>query len=323
MSSPGYPPEFRKKVLDRVASGEPLYKVAMDEGISQSTITLWKQAARAQSTVRDTYNVPSRLPFHKIPSYKPIPSAGKRIAVIPDMQVKPGIDLSYCSYIGRYMADKKPDIIVNGGDFADMSSLSTHDPVGCKRMEGARYEDDILAVQQGMKLMMEPIREAMASGWNPRLVMLLGNHEDRIPRAIENTPKLDGKIGLCDLKYEEWGWKVYPFLEPIVIEGIVFSHYFCSGVMGRPITTARAILNKKHMSAFAFHQQGRDIAFGTRADGHQMIAIIAGSCYEHEEHYLNPQTNNHWRGLYILNDVIDGAFEENAVSLKYLKRKYG
>jgi hypothetical protein len=251
-------------------------------------------------------------------------NVGKRIAVIPDMQVKPDIDLSYCSRIGQYLADKKPDIILQGGDFGDMPSLNNYDLPGSKGMEGQRYKADILAVQTAMRMMMTPIREEMErTGWNPRLVLTLGNHEDRINRAVKATPKLEGVIGLCDLHYEEWGWEVIPFLQPITICGVSFAHYFCSGVMGRPITTARALLTKKHMSCFAFHQQGRDIAFGTRGDGSQMIAVIAGSCYEHDEHYLNPQTNNHWRGLYILNDAIDGAFEENAVSLKYLRRKYG
>jgi hypothetical protein len=259
-----------------------------------------------------------------IPSnYEPIHTGGKRIAVIGDMQVKPDIDLSYCSRIGRYMADKKPDVIVNIGDFADMPSLSTHDVVGSKATEGARYENDILAVQTAMRLMMAPIKEEIKrTGWNPRLVLTMGNHEHRIIRAIESTPKFEETIGLCDLGYEAHGWEVIPFLKPITIEGIVFCHYLCSGVMGRPITSARALLTKKHMSCIVGHQQGRDIAFGQRGDGKQMIAIICGSTYEHEEGYLNEQTNNHWRGLYILNDCIDGEFEENAVSLKYLRRKY-
>jgi hypothetical protein len=53
-----------------------------------------------------------------------------------------------------------------------------------------------------------------------------------------------------------------------------------------------------------------------------MTAIIAGSFYEHEETYMSPQSNNHWRGIYELNEVKDGSFDEMAVSLKFLKRKY-
>jgi hypothetical protein len=92
--------------------------------------------------------------------------------------------------------------------------------------------------------------------------------------------------------------------------------------MGRPITTAQALLTKKHMSCIAGHQQGRQIAYGMRADGTEMTGLIVGSCYEHEEDYLGPQGNNHFRGCYMLYDVRDGRFDELPLTLKYLKQKY-
>lgn len=249
---------------------------------------------------------------------------GIRIAVIGDMQVKPDIDLRYCSRIGNYIASKKPDVIVNIGDFADMPSLSFHDEPGSMNYEGQRYKADIVSVHRGMRLLMEPIEKAMKEdpSWKPRMVMCLGNHEDRIDRTIKATPKLDGLMGLPDLEYDRWGWEVIPFLQPIIIEGIAFCHYFCSGQMGRPVSSARALLTKMHMSCVAGHQQGRDLAFSKKADGKSIMAIINGSSYEHDEGYLNPQTNNHWRGIYFLNDVVEGEFEEMAISMKYLARKY-
>ena len=54
-----------------------------------------------------------------------------------------------------------------------------------------------------------------------------------------------------------------------------------------------------------------------------MTAIIAGSCYEHDEGYMGPQGNEHWRGFYMLHEVKDGAFDEMAVSLNYLRERYG
>ena len=254
----------------------------------------------------------------------------KRIMVIPDTQVRPEVDPTFLSYIGQYAAEMKPDIIVHLGDFADMPSLSSHDRPGSKSMEGLRYKADIKSAKDAMEVLMTPIWEEQARlkanhrpRWNPVLVMLYGNHENRINRAIHNDPKLEGLISLNDLEYESYGWQTVPFLEPIVIEGIAFCHYFVSGIMGNPCTTARALLTKHHQSCIAGHQQGRDIAYGKRADGTEMTAIICGSCYEHDEHYLNHQTNNHWRGLYILHDVKDGSFDEMPVSLRYLRRKYG
>ena len=56
------------------------------------------------------------------------------------------------------------------------------------------------------------------------------------------------------------------------------------------------------------------------ADGRMLTAIIAGSCYLHNEKYLGPQGNNHWRGLVMLHDVRDGEFDVMPVTLSYLNR---
>ena len=249
--------------------------------------------------------------------------------VIPDCQVKPGVPLDHLEWLGKYIVAKKPDVVVQIGDFADMPSLSSYD-VGKKSFEGRRYKNDIDSARRGMETLLGPLKSfnalATKSGrkrYLPRLVLTLGNHEDRITRAIESDPKLEGVLSLKDLEYEKWGWNVYKFLKPVIIDGIVYNHYFPSGQMGRPCTSARSILNKYHMSCFAGHQQGRDIAYGKRADGKTITAIVAGSFYQHEEEYLNPVTNNHWRGIYVLHEVEEGSFDEMAVSLKYLKRKFG
>jgi len=248
--------------------------------------------------------------------------------VIPDCQVKPNNSVDYLRWIGEYAVDKKPDVIVCIGDFADMPSLSSYD-VGKKAFEGRTYKSDIKAVHKGMEALMSPIQaeqqrliEGKRKRWMPRLVLTLGNHEDRITRAVEWDRKLEDLVSLHDLKYEDYGWEVYPFLDVVVIDGIAYSHYFASGVMGRPVTSAQALINKKHMSCFAGHQQGRQIAYSRRADGKEITAIIAGSCYEHNEDYLNSQGNQHWRGIYMLHEVNDGSFDEMAVSLNYLRKQY-
>lgn len=254
----------------------------------------------------------------------------KRILVVPDSQIRPGDSYDFLSWIGKYAVDMQPDIIVHLGDFADMPSLSSHDKAGSKSMEGMRYKEDINTSIDAMKVLLEPIKEHQEflkknhkQRWNPRMVMLYGNHENRINRAIHNDPKLEGLISLEDLKYEELGWETVPFLQPINIEGVMFCHYFVSGVMGNPVGTARALLTKHHQSCIAGHQQGRDIAFAKRADGTEMTAMIVGSGYMHDETYLNHQTNIHWRGVVILNEVENGTFDEIMVSMRYLKGKYG
>jgi hypothetical protein len=253
----------------------------------------------------------------------------KRILVIPDTQVKPDENYDFLSDIGRYAVKIKADYIIHLGDFADMPSLCSHDKPGSKSMEGLRYKKDVQSVLDAQQLLLNPIRKERLrliairrKQWNPKLIMLYGNHENRINRAIQNDPKLEGLISLEDLKYEENGWNTVPFLQPINIEGVAFCHYFISGAMGRPISTARALIAKLHQSCIAGHQQGRDIFYGKRADGKTMTAIIAGSCYEHDEDYLNIQSNNHWRGVYVLNEVEDGQFEDVPISLATLNQMF-
>lgn len=196
-------------------------------------------------------------------------------AVLPDTQQKPGVDPAFLRHCGQYIADKRPEKIVCLGDFADMSSLSSYDR-GKKGFEGRRYKKDIAASHKAMETFLAPIHRA--AGYDPVMIMLYGNHEDRITRAIDLQPEFEGVISLEDLEYEKFGWNTVPFLKPINVDGVMYCHYFTSGVMGRPITTASALLTKKHMSCVAGHQQGRQIAQASTGDGRTITGMIIGSC---------------------------------------------
>lgn len=251
-----------------------------------------------------------------------------KILVIPDVQAKPGVDFQYLNKLGHYIVEKRPETIVCIGDFADMPSLSSYD-VGKKSFEGRRYKDDIEASHCAMESLLEPLwtfnekaKRNKEKRYTPRMVLTLGNHENRINRAVDNDAKLDGVLDVADLHYKEYGWEVYPFLDTVVLDGIAFSHYFTTGVAGRPASTAAAQFRKCNMSCVAGHQQGLQFHTGTRADGKRLTSIIAGSCYEHEEDYLGGQGNNHFRGFLMLHAVDNGQFDLMTVSLDYLNKKY-
>lgn len=251
-----------------------------------------------------------------------------RILVIPDCQVKAGVPLEHLDWAGKAIVDYKPDVVVNLGDFADMPSLSTHDTKGSKYFEGLRYKTDVEVTREAMDKLLAPLRELQAKQkrnkekqYRPRMVMLLGNHENRIDRAVNNNPTLDGLISTKDLGYER-DWEVYSFLHPVFINGVGFNHYWPVGAMGRPASSPAAIISKLHMSCVAGHQQGKQVAYGKRADGQSICAIISGSYYMHDESYMDQLSNKHWRGLVVLNEVEDGHFDEMFLSIEYLRRKY-
>lgn len=251
-----------------------------------------------------------------------------KILVIPDTQIRPGDDTKFIEQIGNYIVEKKPDTVVCIGDWADMPSLSSYD-VGKKSFEGRRYVSDIDAANKALDTLHAPLeaynrkaRLGHKERYTPHLVYTQGNHENRINRAVNDDAKLEGVLSTNHLDFANRGWNVHPFLDVVILGGVAFSHYFVTGVAGRPASSAMAQLRKTNMSAIAGHQQGLQIATASRADGARLTSVIAGSCYEHDEDYLGPQGNKHWRGILVLHDVNDGEFDLMPVSLSYLKKKY-
>lgn len=251
----------------------------------------------------------------------------QRILCIPDTQCKEDTPTKHLEWAGKAIVDYQPDIVVHLGDHWDFPSLSSHDKAGSKYFEGKRYLIDVEAGNKGMDILLAPLKELQKNQksskhkvYKPRLVFLMGNHCNRVTRAIQNNPMLDGLMTFDHLNLKDW--EVHAFLQPVFISGIGFNHYWPVGAMGRPASSASVIINKLHMSCIAGHQQGKQVAYGKRADGRALCSIITGSYYLHDEHYMDQLSNRHWRGLVVLNDVKDGCFDEMFLSIEYLKRKY-
>lgn len=247
--------------------------------------------------------------------------------VIPDVQCKPGIDLTHLTHIGKYILDKRPEVIVCLGDFADMESLSSYDK-GKKSFEGRRYKKDIAAAKEGMDTLLAPIREYnkrrqrhKRAQYKPRMVMTCGNHEFRIERVGELQPELDGVVSYEDLPYQDW--EVIPFLQPIIIDGVSYVHYLANPFTGNSYGgSALNQLIKVGTSFVVGHKQTLDIATRFTLEGKQQWGIICGACYTHYEDYKGPQGNAHWRGIMMLHRVTQGSFDPCFISLDYLKEKY-
>ena len=193
-----------------------------------------------------------------------------RHLIIPDTQCKPGHSFEHLEWAGKYAVKTKPDVIVHLGDHWDMPSLSIYD-VGKKAFEGRTYNDDIQAGNKAMDVFMKPIIDEQKKQkankkkiWKPKKVFLIGNHEYRIDRAIESDRKLEGLIGYDDFNLKKYNWEIHSFLDVAIINGIAYSHYFTSGVMGRPVSNPNLLLQKKHMSCIMGHVQDRAISLSVR-----------------------------------------------------------
>lgn len=252
--------------------------------------------------------------------------------VIPDTQVKPGVKTDHLRWIGQYIVDHfagQSNIkIIHLGDHADMPSLSSWDK-GKKSMEGRRYLDDIAAANAGWDTLNKPLKDYNAkqratkhSTWNPKRIITLGNHEDRISRACEGDAQLDGLLTLEHLNYAKHGWEVVPFLKPIKVDGVWYVHFFQNAMTGKPLGGAAATRIKTIGTSFTMgHQQLLDYAIRF-VGGKSQHGLVAGACYLHDEDYKGYQGNAHWRGIVVCHDVKDGSYDPMFISLDYLCWRY-
>ena len=246
---------------------------------------------------------------------------GRMHLVIPDCQVKSGVPTDHLEWIGNYIVEKKPDVVVCIGDFADMPSLSSYDK-GKLAAEGRRYVKDIAAVHAGMERLWKPLQEynrTATEKYQPEKELTMGNHEYRILREVEENPRYEGRFNYSDLSYEDWGWKVHPFLEVVEIDGIEYCHYFTSGILGRPVSSAAAMLRERQKSCTMGHVQYTDLAVHKKT---QNIGLFCGVCYLHDEDYLGPQGNDSRRQIVVKHEVENGRYDPMLVSLRFLEKNY-
>lgn len=242
---------------------------------------------------------------------------GRMHLIIPDVQAKPTERIDFLEWIGKYIADKRPDVIICIGDFGDVASLSRYD-WGKLQGEGRRLIKDLDITKKAMRLLCEPF--ASIPGYKPEMHMFEGNHEQRMDTIVEDNPYLEGLIGTHLLNWEEFGWKVHKFLHIGIIDGVQYSHYFTSGSRGSPVSSARALVMQQGRSSIMGHEQKTDVAFNPK--NHQW-GIFSGLCNLHDEKYLGPQGNFVRRQILVLHEVEDGRFDPMFVSLRFLEKCYG
>lgn len=247
--------------------------------------------------------------------------------VIPDSHSHPDYNNRRFNWLGELIVDLKPDVVINLGDMADMPSLCSYDK-GTKGFEGRRYHKDINAVLDAQERMFAPIKRAKKK--RPRFVMLEGNHEHRIERAISSdAAHLEGIISLDDLGYEDFGWEFvkYNGSTPGIIEidGIAYAHYFTSGIMGRPmggVHPAYQLLTKQFMSCTQGHTHTTDYCVRTAANGRMIMGLVAGVYQDYFADFAGEANELWWKGVIFKQNVEDGKYDPQWISMEAIKKAY-
>lgn len=216
---------------------------------------------------------------------------------------------------------------MNIGDAADISSLASYDK-GKRAFQGKSYAKDIEVHLDFQDRTWHPLKRQKKK--MPDRYFFIGNHCQRIDRALDLSPELEGTIGYKDLKLEEYYDDITPYDGDTpgvkVIEGIAFAHHFISGVMGRAVGgehQAYSLLTKNFQSCVQGHTHTLDFSERTTATGKKIYGLVCGVYQEHQSPWAGERNKLWWRGLTHLRNVDDGQFDLECISLSRLKKEYG
>ena len=247
--------------------------------------------------------------------------------IIADTQVDKNSPLDHIRALGRYIWEHKPKRIIHIGDNWDLPSLSSYATLLEK--EGRRLKDDLEGGFNALRIITEYIDEknakAKRKAYKPGKIFIMGNHENRLNRFLDNNPVLQGYFDLAS-GIEDEGWEVHNFLEPYWADGICYMHYMPNPMSNRPV--GGGIENKLNKFPHSFvHGHQQQYQFGRRQNlaGKPHFGICAGSFYMHNEDYRGCN-NTEIRGFVHLKaftnryDFID--FDCDFVSLERLLQNY-
>lgn len=251
----------------------------------------------------------------------------KTYIVVPDQHAHPKHNNDRADWLGEFIKDIRPDVVVNMGDMADMPSLCSYDR-GKKTFQGRTYRADIDAHLDFQDRLWSPSKRAKKK--LPKRIALIGNHEERIARAIESQPELEGSISYDDLELSNWYDSIvgYNGATPgtIQLDGITFAHYIISGISGRPISGehhAHSILTKTHTSSVVAHSHLFDYCTRTRGDGTKISAVVAGCYIDYQLDFAGNACGLWDSNVVVLRNVSGGQFDIERVGLGTLKKTYG
>jgi len=217
--------------------------------------------------------------------------------------------------------------VVNLGDAADMPSLSSYDK-GKRTFQGRSYAKDIEAHLEFQDRLWGPVKARKKK--LPLRVVLEGNHEHRIEKALDLSPELVGTISFDDFDFERYYDIIVPYEggTPGVLEldGIHYSHFAVSGVMGRPVGgehPAYTLLSKQFSSYTVGHTHTLDYCVRTDASGRKIHGLVAGVFQDYLSDWAGVAQDLWWRGVCIKHNVEDGNYDLELVSMERLEQEYG
>ena len=256
---------------------------------------------------------------------------GKTVVVFSCGHADPSVPNDRYSWLGDFLYDLKPDMVVDLGDGADMRSLNTFDTRYPQAIVSQSYQADIDHYNDAMERMRWKFRYHKRK--RPVYIGFEGNHEHRIKKAISHDPRLEGQrygISFGHLQTGHWfdEYHEYTNSAPALAsyDGVVYGHYVASGNFGSAMATKHhgySLVEKLASSATVGHTHKFSYFYKGDARPTPLHGLVVG-CFKGAEEGWAGQANQEWRkGLVVKREVSNGDYDMEWISLKRLENMYG
>ena len=258
--------------------------------------------------------------------------------VVGDPHIEQNSSLHRFKILGSMIADYQPDNIIIMGDYLSLDSLSGWDKNKRLNLERKRFRKELDAGREAMELIMQPIisfndrqKRKKKGQYKPNLVILAGNHEDRLDRYYQEDPTMKDIVDMYEeIGAHEYGWKVVGYRDYYRVGGVMFTHVPMNGV-NKPISGNRVVdvALQTHQNSIVFghtHQLrfGTDVRHGY--PDHQVIyGLNCGWFGEEIPDYAKGSLGSKgwWSGIVLLNHLdCDGKFDFMTKSFKEMCDEY-
>ena len=117
----------------------------------------------------------------------------------------------------RFVQDFKPDILIDGGDHLDLPYISSFNKDKLLLLEKKRLKKDFDALREELVAL---------RATTDRMLFLEGNHEERLKRAVEKQPMLEGTVDLvANIDFKSLDIEYYPALkQPVKVNKLHVLH---------------------------------------------------------------------------------------------------
>jgi len=249
-----------------------------------------------------------------------------RVCVIPDVHLchTNADDFKRMEWMGKWVQDRNPDYVVQLGDVATFDSVTRHtDPASMEARSLPSFTRDIEALADGLGLFLKGM-----GGRHPKMILTLGNHEDRVARFENLRPQLGDCLSrMMNDAIISHGWRTAPYGEFVFIEGVGFIHHPVNGA-GKSYGGKTAMQRSANDATFSFvcgHYHTRQIGEAPKIGPNFSVRAISAGCalpYGHVEAYARHSTTGWWWGVLEVT-IVDGLIiDETFTSMLTLKSRY-